>query len=168
GGRVFGIIDSVKFPGLVLWIVGQNDLERAQDGQAAPGAPVQIFADGVLQDGKVGDAVVFGDADIVGEMAEGFGSDAAAAEAGNGGHAGIVPAGDDLVVDKLEEFALAHDGEGEAEAREFVLMRKGARKGKAVEYPIVEGPMHLEFEGADAVRDALQVVAKAMGKIVHG
>ena len=144
-----------------------TDLERAQDGQAAQGAPVQILADGVLQDGHVGQAVVFGDADVVGEMAQGFRRDAAAAQAGNGGHAGIVPAGDDLIVDKLEQFALAHDGVAQAEAGKFVLMRQGPRQAEVFQNPIVKGPMDLEFQRADAVGDALQVVAQAMGEIVH-
>ena len=48
------------------------------NGVAAQGAFVLVFPDGVLEDGDVGDAVEFGDADVVGELADGTGGDTAA------------------------------------------------------------------------------------------
>ena len=68
----------------------------------------------------------------------------------------------------MEELALAHDGVAEAEAGELVLMGKGPGQIEALQEPIVEGAVDFEFEGADAVGDAFQVVAEAMGEIVHG
>ena len=37
-------------------------------------------------------------------------------------HTGIVPTGDELFVNELEELAFAHDGVAEIEAREFNLL----------------------------------------------
>ena len=168
GGFVLGIVDSLEFLHFAFGKIGDDDLEGPQHGQAAQGALVQVLADGVFEDGDVGDAVIFGDADVVGEMAQGLGGDAAAAQAGDGGHAGVVPAGDNFIVDELEELAFAHDGVAQAEAGELVLMRQGTREIEAFQEPIVEGAVDFKFQGADAVGDAFQVVAQAMGEIVHG
>jgi hypothetical protein len=63
----------------------------------------------VLEDGDVGEAVELGDADAGGELARrALGGNAAAAEAGERRHARVVPAGDDLLGDELEQLALAH------------------------------------------------------------
>src|ERR1700677_1038951 len=168
GGGVFGIVDGVEFLRPALGIISDDNLEGAQDGQAAQGAAIEVLANGVFQDGDIGDAIVFGDADVVGEMAQGFRGDAAAAQAGDGGHAGIVPGGDNFIVDELEELALAHDGVTEAEPGKFVLPWEGAGEVEIFQNPVVQGAVDFEFEGADAVGDAFEIIAQTMGEIVHG
>ncbi len=55
--------------------ISNDNFDRPQHGQTAERAFVQVFADGVLQHGDIGHAIVFGDADVVGEMAQGLGRD---------------------------------------------------------------------------------------------
>src|SRR5262249_3447659 len=42
GGGVFGVVDGVEFLGLAFGVVGDDDLQRMQDGQAALGTFVQV------------------------------------------------------------------------------------------------------------------------------
>ena len=64
------------------------------------------------------------DADGWREDADGFRGEAAAADAGERGHARIVPSGDAVFLDQLEQLALAEQGVGEVEAVEFDLLRR--------------------------------------------
>ena len=83
------------------------------------------------------------------------------------GMRGIVPAGDEVLVDELHELALAHHRVAEAQPGELVLVRQGTRQVELLQNPIVEGPMHLELQRADRVRDAFDVIAQAMREVVH-
>ena len=67
----------------------------------------------------------------------------------------------------MEQFALAHDGVAEAEAGELVLVGQGTRQAEVLQNPVVKRAMDLELQGADAVGDALDVIAQAMGEVVH-
>jgi hypothetical protein len=113
------------------------------------------------------EGIKLGDADAGDEGAERAGGDAAATQAGNRGHARVVPAGHDLLVDELEELALRHEGVGEVEFREFVLVRKGAGQAEGIEHPVVERAVVHELEGADGVCDPLKVIAQAVGIVVE-
>ena len=128
---------------------------------------VQVLADGVFQHSHVGETVVFRDADVVGERAQRAGGDAATAQAADGGHARVVPAGHEPVVHELHQLALAHHGVAKAEAGEFVLVRQRTRQVEVFQNPIVKRAVDLELERADAVRDALEVIAQAMGEVIH-
>src|SRR5439155_21360357 len=88
-------------------------------------------------------------------------------QAAEGGHAGIVPTGDEALVDELHQLALAHHGVAEAEARELILVGQWAREVEVFKNPIVERAMHLEFQRADAVRDSLDVIDQAMSEVIH-
>ena len=125
-----------------------------------------MVADIVLQQGDIGGAVVFGDADSLAEMADGFGRVAAAADAGDGGEAGIVPAGDVVFLHELEQFTLAHDRVGEAEARELDLARGGGN-GAVFDEPVVERSVVLELQGAEGVGDVLLRVLQRVGEVIH-
>ena len=78
---VLGIVDGVQFLDLAFGIIRDDDLDGPQHGQPAQGALVQVLADGVFQHGNVRDAVVFGDADVVGKVAQSFRRYAAPADA---------------------------------------------------------------------------------------
>src|SRR6202041_3124487 len=87
------------------------------------------------------------------EGAQAFGGKAAAADAGEGGYAGIVPAADTLLLDELEQLALAEQGVGEVEAVEFDLLR--GEDAQLLDIPAVEGLVVGEFERTHGVGDAL-------------
>ena len=93
GGFVSGVVDGFHVLDEVGGVVGDDHLERIEDGHGAEGAFVEVFAEEVFQEAEFDDAVGFGDADVGAEGAQSFGSIAAAAETGEGGHAGVVPAG---------------------------------------------------------------------------
>ena len=100
------------------------------------------------------------------EGANGFRGKAAAAEAGEGGHAGIVPSADALLLHELEELALAEQGVGEVEAVEFNLLRR--EDAELLNVPAIEGLMVGELERAHGVGDVLDGVGLAVRVVVHG
>ena len=121
----------------------------------------------MFKHGHVGDAIVFGDANVVGKRAQGFGGDATPANAANRGHARVVPASDEFFVHELHQLAFAHHGVAETEPGEFVLMGQRTRPVEPFENPIIQGAVHLELQRTDGVRDAFDVIAQAMGEVVH-
>ena len=96
---------------------------------------------------------------------------ATAAQADDGGHAGVVPAVDLAFVHQLREFAFAGDDVGEVEARELVLLRcrcsQQAALAQAVHQPVVERALVFKLQRTNAVCDLLQRVFDGVGKGVH-
>ena len=99
------------------------------------------------------------------EVADGLRRVPAAADAGDRGHPGVVPAAHPPVVDELQQEALREDGVAQVEPRELVLPRPG-RDRQVLDEPVVEGAMVLELERADRVGDALDGVGLAVGEVV--
>ena len=143
------------------------EADRVGDGQDAAGGPVEVVAQGVLElldfDGPVG----LGHAEVREEAAQRLRPYAAASEAGDGGHPGVVPAGDVSALDELAELPLAHHRVVEVEARELVLVVAGLRDSDGVEVPVVERPVDVELQGAHRVRHALDGVALAVRPVVE-
>ncbi|CAM5192384.1 hypothetical protein CDEN61S_01506 [Castellaniella denitrificans] len=152
--------------------VRDDELERVEHGHGAGRHGVQVVAQGLFQDAIVDARIGLGHPQPLAEQADGAGRVAPAAQAGQGRQAGIVPAGDVVFQDQLAQLALAGDDVAEVQAREFVLARQRRRQfaqfGQAFQDPVVEGTLVLEFERADAVRDAFQGVLDRVGPGVHG
>jgi hypothetical protein len=74
--------------------VGQHQFHRVQHGHAAVGLVFQVFAQAAFQGAVVDPAVALGHADAFGKQLQRGGRVAAAAQADDGGHAGVVPAAD--------------------------------------------------------------------------
>ena len=87
-------------------IVVDDHFERMQDGHGARGAVVEVVALEVLEHFDVGAAVGARDAGGGDERPNGFRGKAAAAEAGEGGHARIVPVRHALFIHELQQLAL--------------------------------------------------------------
>ena len=113
----------------------------------------------------VDDAVGFGDADALDEIADRLGRHAAPPQPRKRRHARIVPAADVAAAHQLGEHALRQHRISEIEPREFVLMRL-RRHRQIVEEPVVKRPVILEFQRADRMGDALDRVRLAVGEIV--
>src|ERR1035438_9958307 len=94
-----------------------------EDGHCTRGAMVEVVALEVFQHFYIGPDVGARDAGGGYEGADGFRGKAAAAKAGESGHAGIVPAVDAVFLHELDEAALAEDGVGDVETIEFNLLR---------------------------------------------
>ena len=121
---VFGVVDGVHLFDLTLGIVVDDDLQRTQHGHHARRALVQVFADEVFEHGQFDDAVGLRDADGGAEIADRFRRVAAAADAGERGHARIVPAAHVAFLHQLQQLALAQQRVGQVEAVEFDLLRR--------------------------------------------
>ena len=120
-----------------------------------------------LELADVDHAVVLRHADQVGEVAQRLGSDAAAAHAGDGGHAGVVPARDPLLVHDLQELPLRHHRVAEGQPGELVLAGARVPRAGVVEHPVVELAVRLELERADRVGHPLDGVLERVGLVVH-
>ena len=166
GGGVFGIVGDLDKLLLPFGVVVDDQLERAQHGHGARGAAVEVVALEVLEHFDVDAAVGARDADGRDEGADGFRRKAAAAKAGERGHARIVPAAHALLLHELEQLALAEQGVGEVEAVELDLLR--GEDAELLDVPAVERLMVGELERAHGVGDVLDGIRLAVGVVVHG
>lgn len=152
--------------------VGQHQLDGVEHGHATVGFELQVFAQAAFQGAVVDPAVGFGHANAFGKHLQRFGRVATAAQAHDGGHAGVVPAADLVVVHQLGELALAGDDVGEVQARKFVLAGGGAGQqtafGQALQQPVVEGALVFKLQRAQAVGDLFQRVLNGVRVGVHG
>src|SRR5262249_26706214 len=65
GGGVFGIVDGIQLLDLALGVVGNDELEGAEDGHAPLGAAVEILADAMLEQRQLHRVVGLGDTDAL-------------------------------------------------------------------------------------------------------
>ena len=137
-----------------------------QHGHDPPGRLVQVLAQAVLEQGHVDHALALGHADCLGKVADGLGRVAAAAQAGDGRQARVVPAAHEGLVHQLQQLALAHHGVVQVQAGELDLLRV-AGDGQVVQHPVVERAMVLELQRADGMGDPLQRVGDGVGVVVH-
>ncbi len=107
-----------------------------------------------------------GHADGGSEVTDAFRRIAAPAQAGDGGHARIVPTAHPTVLDEPEQEALGQHRPGQVEAGELVLVRHRGHR-QMLDEPVVERAVVLELERADGVRDAFDGVALAVGEVVR-
>lgn len=164
--RAFRVVLDFDVFEVVLRQCIDDDLDWVEDGHAARSVGVEIFADTVFKQGYIGEPVEFGDTDCLAEVADGRRRVAAAAHAGDSGHAGIVPGMDEFFLHELEEFALAHDRVGQIEPGEFRLAG-AAGDGTVVDDPVVKGAVVFEFQGAKGVGDVFVGVFQRVGEVVH-
>jgi hypothetical protein len=94
---------------LALGPRGDRHPERPQHPEHPGRHPVEVVAHAELELADVDHGVDLGHADEVGEGPDGLGAVAPPAHAGDGGHAGVVPAADVALLDEGEQLALAHD-----------------------------------------------------------
>ena len=151
---------------LVLRVVGDDHLDRVQDGDAALGGGVELITDAVLQQADVDDAVGLGDAGLLDKLVDGARGVAAAAQAADGGHSRVVPAVHLFGLDQLAQVALAHDGVGDVQAGKLVLVGL-VLKADVVHNPVVQRAVVFKLDRAQRVGDALQRVLDGMGEVVQ-
>ena len=152
---------------LALGVVGDGQLHRAEHRHAPLGGLVQVLPQAVLQEGVLHGGGRLAHAVALGEIADGAGGVAPAAQAAQGGHPGVVPAGDPALLHQLAQLALAHDGVVDAQPGKLDLPGLGGH-GAVGDDPVVQGPVVLKLQGAQGVGDALQGVLDGVGEVVHG
>ena len=166
GGRVFGVVgdlDELLLPG---GVVIDDELEGIEHSHGAAGAAVQVIALKVLEHFDIDDAIGARYAGLGDEDADGLGSEAAAAHAGESGHTRVVPSGDAILPDQLDQQTFAEQGVGDVEAVEFDL--PGGEDAKLLDEPAIERLVIGVLEGAHGVGDALDGVGLAVRVVVHG
>ena len=138
-----------------------------QDRHHALSGLVEVFAQAVLQEGVFHRRGRLCHADALAEVADGHGRVAAAAQAAEGRHPGVVPAGDLALLDELAQLTLGHDRMVDAQTGELDLA--GLRgQGAVLHDPVVQGTVGLKFQGAEGVGNVLHRVLDGMGKVIHG
>src|ERR1041385_6017632 len=121
----------------------------------------------MLQDSDISEPIVLCHTDVVGKMAQCLGSYSAASYAGDRWHARVIPPTNDFFVYDLKQLAHAHHGVGEVQPCKLVLVGQGTGQREMFKDPIVKRTMNFEFESADRVRHAFDVIAEAMGEVVQ-
>ena len=106
------------------------------------------------------------DSDGSAEIADCFRRVAAAADAAQSGHAGIVPAADALLLHQLQQLALAQQRVGQVEAIELNLLRR--KDAQLLDKPVVERAMVLKLQRTHGVRNFFERVRLAVRVVVHG
>ncbi|MNS42730.1 hypothetical protein D3C72_751140 [compost metagenome] len=169
--RVVRVYRCRTFDGFAFREVVDDEFERAQDGDGAGRFFIEVVAQCTFQCAHVDPAVDLGNADAFSEELDRFRCVATTTDTDDGRHARIIPAVDDFFFYQLQQFALAGDRVGQVEACEFVLMRQRlaeeAAFSCALQYPVIEGTVILEFQGADRVRDVFDRVFQRMRVVVH-
>jgi len=164
GGGIFGVVHAAHRRRQAVGIF-DDDPEGIQHGHGTGGGAVEFVADAMLQQGDVGEGIIFGDAHAFAKLADRGRGHAAAAQAAECWQAGIIPALDQLALDQFKQLALAHDRIGQFQAGEFDL--PGREQAAVLDDPVVERTMHLEFEGAHRMGDFFEGVLDGMGIVVH-
>ena len=114
----------------------------------ARGARVQVVADGIFEHFHLHTAVGLVHTDTRREEADALGRVAAPAQPGDGRHARVIPTADEPFFHQLQQLAFAHDRVVEHQPRKLVLVRTRLLE-QGVEQPVIDGPVVLEFQGAD-------------------
>ncbi len=152
-------------------VILDDELHRVEHRHPAWRDLVQVFAHAIFEHRILDPGIRLRHADAFGEQAEALRRVAAAARTGEGGQARVVPAGNVLVLDQLDQPALGQHDVGEIEPRKLDLLRRRALQqavpGEALEQPVVERALVFELQRAERVRDVLQRVLDGMRVGVH-
>ena len=162
---LLGIERRVEPFHFALFPVVNHQLNRVNHGHVAVRAAVQVVADAPFEQREVDDVVALGHAHLLRKGADALRRIAAAAQTADGRHARVVPAVHIAVLHEFQHLTLAHHGVGEVQAREFVLVRR--EDLQFFDEPVVERPVHVEFQRADGVGDILDRIGLAVGIVVH-
>ena len=164
--RLLGMVLDLAQLDRALRNVGEHNLDRIEHRHGARGDLAQVVAHAVLEQTVIDGGVRLRNADAVDEVAHGGGGVAAAAHAGQRGHARIVPACDVMLLDQLAQLALAHDRVGQVQAGELDLAGL-LLKAADVHHPVIQRAVNLVLQRAQGVGHALKRVADGMGEVVH-
>ena len=117
------MVGHCHFFDLIHRVIREHQLQRAQHRHRPRRAAIEIFPHAVLEQADVDDIFFLRHADARAEVANRLRRVAAAAQPGHGRHSRIVPAVDVLLLDQLQQLALAHHRVIQVETRELVLTR---------------------------------------------
>ncbi len=162
-----GVILYLEGLALALGIVGDGQLHRADHRHDALGGFVQVLPKAMLKEGELHGAGCLGYADAFAEIPDGGRGIAPPPQAAEGGHPGIVPAGDPAVLYQSAKLPLAHDGVVDTQTGELDLPGSGGQVAM-LHHPVVQRTVGLKLQRAEAVGDALHGVLDGVGEVIHG
>ena len=166
----FGLVGMV-FHGQIVHLplgpVGQFYLQGVEHGHSSGGALAQVVPHAGFQQRPIHCGIGLGHPHPGQEVLNGLGRIAPAAHGHQGGHPGIVPAGDVALLHQAAQVALAHHGAGEVQPGELDLPGRMLKPG-LTHHPIVQGTVYLVFQGAQGVGHPFDGVLEGMLEIVHG
>ena len=167
GFGIIGIVFNLKHLGLAFGIVGDGKLDGAKNGHCALSVHIEILAEAMLEEAELDGAGNLGNADSLAEIANCGRSVAAAAKTAKGRHTGIIPAGNQIIFNKVTKLTLGHNGVVDAKTRKLDLTGL-AGDGNVVHNPIIERTMVFILEGAKGMGYAFKSVLNRVGKVIHG
>ena len=175
-GLVLWIVDSRQLLNLSLWIVGDNYFHRIQYSTDANGAAVKIIADSTLQKSHLVESIVSGIANLIDKLDDTFGTVASATETADGWHTGIIPSVHKTFVHQCQQVAFRHQRIAQVQLVEFRLARAVVLDIIGLTLPffhpgneqIVQGTMLYKLQRTPRMGYSLQIVALAVGEVVHG
>ena len=175
-GLVFGIVYGGHLLGLSFGIVGDDNLHRIQYRTYADAALVEVFSDGAFHQFHFIQRVIGGISNLVDELVDALGAVTSSSVSADGGHAGVVPSVHHAFLYQCEQIALAHEGIAQIQLVELGLARTEILNvfGLATHllHPgyeqVVKRTVLHKLKCAEAVCYAFQIVALAMGEVVHG
>lgn len=162
---ILGVVFHLEGFSLALRIVGDGQRHWTEHRHDPVGAAIQVTAQAVFQESVFHRRVRLGYADLLRKAADGGGGVATAAKAANGGHPGIIPAGDVVLFHQLAQLPLAHDGVVDTQAGELNLAGLVVGDRDVVDHPVVQGTVGLKFQGAEGVGNSLQGVLNGVGEV---
>ena len=162
---VFRVVGEIEKFRMLRRQICQHEFQRIHHAHAARCGRIQFVAHAVFQHAVADHGILLGDTGTFPERADRGRGESTPPRPTERGHARIVPAVYQSILDQGHELALAHHGEIEIAARELDLSRstrritesgRGQRFGELrmrrqidfVHAPVVERPMVLEFERA--------------------
>ena len=176
GLLVLGIVDSLHLLALSFGIVGDDQLHGIEDGRDTCGTLVEILTNGSLQESHVVERVELGVADRLDEVLDRLRRIATTTHATESRHTGIVPAVDEMLIDKGVELTLRHHGIGEVEPVELDLPRAEVVESlgccavvlfEEIDELVVEWAMGYKLQRTDGVGDTLEIVALSVSEVIH-
>ena len=175
-GLVLGVVYGGQHLCLTLGVVGDDHLDRVEYGRDAQGACVQVVAQGTLEEGHVVQGVNLRVANLLHEVLDAFGRVAATAETADGRHSRVVPSAHQSLADQHAQVALRQQDVVQVQFVELRLARAVVldvvRLAAPLLHPgheeVVQGTVLHELQRTPRVGDPLQVVALAVGEVIHG
>ena len=159
-GRIFRIVDGIELLDLSLGIIFDHEAQGRRTAMTRGARLFQVFADKVFEELHFDDGIPLRDADCFAKCAQSFRREPAAAQSFERRQAWIVPSVDQLALDEIEQFALAHDRKGHIQPGKFDLLRPLRRLALSHD-PVIQWPVVFKFQGADRMGDTFDRVRTA-------
>ena len=105
-GLVLWVVDSGELFNLVLWVVGDNHLNRIEHSADTDSTAVQIVANSTLQESHVVKGINLGVANLIDELDDTLWAVTTATESADSWHTGVVPTAYHVILYQCQQITL--------------------------------------------------------------